>query len=91
VFRSEVVELMLDVAIERSTGLSMRSEALRDCIKELPERSREFLRIRYAQEQSVKQIAEKTGRSVDAVKSLYHRIRTTLGRCIDRRLAAESR
>jgi RNA polymerase sigma-70 factor (ECF subfamily) len=91
VFRPEVVELMADVAIERSAGLSMRSEALRDCIKELPERSREFLRIRYAQEQSVKQISEKTGRSIDAVKSLYHRIRLRLGQCIDRKLAAEAR
>jgi RNA polymerase sigma-70 factor (ECF subfamily) len=91
VFRPEVVELMVDMAIERSSGLSGRNEALRECIKELPERSREFLRVRYAQEQSVKQISEKTGRSVEAVKSLYHRIRVTLGRCIDRKLAADSR
>jgi RNA polymerase sigma-70 factor, ECF subfamily len=91
VFRTEVVDLMLDVAIERSVNISERGEALRDCIKELPERSREFLRIRYAQEQSVKQISEKTGRSVDAVKSLYHRIRVTLGQCIDRKVTAESR
>jgi RNA polymerase sigma-70 factor (ECF subfamily) len=91
VFRPEVVEMMVDVAIERSGGLSTRSEALRECIKELPERSREFLRIRYTQEQTVKQISEKTGRSIDAVKSLYHRIRIKLGRCIDRKLAAEAR
>jgi RNA polymerase sigma-70 factor (ECF subfamily) len=91
VFRPEVVELMADVAIERSAELSLRSEALRDCIKRLPERSREFLRIRYTQEQSVKEISEKTGRSVEAVKSLYHRIRLTLGRCIDRTLAADAR
>ena len=91
VFRPEVVELMVDVAIERSAGMSKRSEALCECIKELPERSREFLQIRYAQEQSVKQISEKTGRSIDAVKSLYHRIRLRLGRCIDRKLAAEAR
>jgi RNA polymerase sigma-70 factor, ECF subfamily len=91
VFRPEVVEMMVDVAIERSGGLSLRSAALRECIKELPERSREFLRIRYAQEQSVKQISEKTGRSIDAVKSLYHRIRLKLGQCIDRKIAAEVR
>jgi RNA polymerase sigma-70 factor (ECF subfamily) len=91
VFHPEVVEMMVDVAIQRSAGLSMRSEALRDCIKELPERSRNFLRIRYAQEQTVKQVSEKTGRSVDAVKSLYQRIRMKLGQCIDRKLAAEAR
>src|SRR5882757_955755 len=90
VFCPEVVELMVDTAIERSGELSPRSDALRQCIKELPERSREFLRIRYAQQQSVKQISEKTGRSIDAVKSLYHRIRVALGRCIDRKVAANS-
>jgi RNA polymerase sigma-70 factor (ECF subfamily) len=91
VFRPEVVELMVDTAIERSERISQRSEALRECIKELPERSREFLRIRYAQEQSVKQISEKTGCSIEAVKSLYYRIRLALGSCIDRKLAADSR
>lgn len=91
VFCPEVVELMADTAIERSGEFSVRSDALRQCIKELPERSREFLRIRYAQEQSVKQISEKTGRSVDAVKSLYHRIRMVLARCIDRNVAGSTR
>jgi RNA polymerase sigma-70 factor (ECF subfamily) len=91
VFCPEVVELMVDTAIERSGELSPRSDALRQCIKELPERSREFLRIRYAQQQSVKQISEKTGRSIDAVKSLYHRIRIGLARCIDRKVAGNSR
>jgi RNA polymerase sigma-70 factor (ECF subfamily) len=91
VFCPEVVELMVDAAIERITDLPSRSEALRECIKELPEHSREFLRIRYAHEQSVKQISEKTGRSIDAVKSLYHRIRVSLGNCINRKLAAETR
>lgn len=90
VFCPEVVELMVDTAIERSAERSVRSDALRQCIKELPERSREFLRIRYAQEQSVNQISEKTGRSIDAVKSLYHRIRIALARCIDRKVAANS-
>ena len=91
VFCPEVVELMIDTAIERSGEFSFRSDALRQCIKELPEHSREFLRIRYAQEQSVKQISEKTGRSIDAVKSLYHRIRIALSRCIDRKVAGHSR
>ena len=90
-FSPETVELMIDVAVERSQDTSTRSNALRDCIKELPERSREFLRIRYSQQQSIRAVAEKTGRSVDAVKSLYLRIRRALARCIDRKVAAEAR
>ena len=82
---------MVDLAAERSAGLSDRSEALHECIKQLPENSREFLRIRYAQQQTVGQIAEKTGRSIGAVKNVYYRIRVSLARCIDRKLAAISR
>ena len=90
-FSPEVVELMVDMAVERSQDVTARSRALCECIKELPERSREFLQIRYAQRQSIREVAEKTGRSVEAVKSLYLRIRRTLVRCIERKVAAEAR
>lgn len=90
-FSPELVELMVDVATERSPEVTARSQALLECIEQLPERSREFLRIRYAQDQSIQQISAKTGRSIDAVKSLYLRIRRSLERCIDRKIAAEAR
>lgn len=90
-FSPEVVELLMDVAAERTPESSRRSRALMDCIKELSERNQEFLRIRYAQQQSISQVAAKTGRTVDAVKTLYLRIRKALEHCIDRRLAMEDR
>ncbi|QDU53907.1 sigma-70 family RNA polymerase sigma factor [Aeoliella mucimassa] len=90
-FSPEVVELLMDVAAHRTSETSCRSRALMECIKELPERNREFLQIRYAQQQSVRQVASKTGRTVEAVKSLYLRIRRALEHCIDRRLALEER
>ncbi|WP_197529634.1 sigma-70 family RNA polymerase sigma factor [Botrimarina mediterranea] len=90
-FSSEVVELMVDMAIQRSSNLSQRSEALMDCIKELPERSRHFLAIRYASDRSVSEVAEISGRTVEAVKSVFLRIRRSLEECIDRRLTSEAR
>ena len=90
-FTPEVVELMVDMAIERSRDATARSRALNECIKELPDRSREFLQIRYAQQQSIRQVAEKTGRSIDAVKSLYLRIRRTLEGCVNRKVSQETR
>ena len=90
-FNSEVVELMVDVAAERSGEATARGQALRECIKQLPEPSREFLSVRYAHDHSIKQVAEKTGRSVDAVKSLYLRIRRVLERCVERKVASEAR
>lgn len=89
VFSPALVECMVEVADERWQHLPERSDALRKCITEMSERNREFLQIRYAQEQSIKQIAEKTGRSAEAVKSIYHRIRKSIERCIDRKLAQE--
>jgi len=90
-FSSELVALMTDVALERSAGLTDRTQALDVCIKQLPERSRELLAIRYAPERSVAEVAEMTGRTVDAVKSVYLRIRRTLSDCIERKLAIEQR
>lgn len=90
-FSSEVVELMVDVAIQRSSQMSFRSEALVECIKQLPERSRSFLAIRYAHDRSVAEVAEVSGRTVEAVKSVYLRIRRLLEECIDRRLTSEAR
>lgn len=89
-FSSEVVELMVDMAIQRTSERSVRGEALAECIKTLPEHSREFLSIRYSHDRSVSEVAELTGRTIDAVKSVYLRIRRALEQCIDRRLAAES-
>jgi RNA polymerase sigma-70 factor (ECF subfamily) len=90
-FTPELVELMIDVASEPTQDTTTRSNALRDCVKELPERSREFLQIRYAQQQSIRDVAEKTGRSEGAVKGIYLRIRRALEHCIDRKLAAEAK
>ena len=90
VFSPELVEMMISVAEERSQTFASRSDALRQCMKKMSEQNREFLRIRYAQDQNIKQIAEKTGRSIESVKSLYHRIRKAIERCVERRMAQEA-
>jgi RNA polymerase sigma-70 factor (ECF subfamily) len=90
VFSPELVEMMITVAEGRSQGLESRSEALRECIKKMSEKNREFLRIRYAQDQNIKQISEKTGRSIESVKSLYHRIRKAIERCVQRQMTQEA-
>ena len=91
IFSPELVDQMIDAATEQAGDVEVRSRALRECIQALSERNREFLRIRYAQEHSIQQIAAKTGRSLEAVKSLYHRIRRSIERCIDRKVARDCR
>jgi RNA polymerase sigma-70 factor (ECF subfamily) len=90
VFSLELVEMMISVAEEQSRGFASRADALRECVKNISEQNREFLRIRYAQDQSIKQVAEKTGRSIESVKSLYHRIRKAIEHCVERRMAHDA-
>jgi RNA polymerase sigma-70 factor (ECF subfamily) len=64
-----------------------RKEALRRCLDELPEGSRELLLWRYDERQTPVAIASRIGRSRVAVNSLLQRIRETLKVCVERRTA----
>lgn len=89
VFRAELVEAMADTASELVAKMPARRLALRECLKEVPEKNRILLRLRYAHNQSITQISAFSGRSMDGVKSLLLRIRKALARCIELRLAEE--
>ena len=47
VFGDDVLDSLIDEAASASRSLDDRHEALRSCLKQLPERSRELLRLRY--------------------------------------------
>lgn len=64
-------------------------EALRACLKQLPEHSRGALELRYAQGKSRGEMAGLLKMSEDGIKTLLRRIRTVLGDCIRRRLGLE--
>jgi RNA polymerase sigma-70 factor (ECF subfamily) len=88
VFASDVTALLADMAADVVANLDSRREALRICMEKLPRRNRDLLWLRYSEEQSIRQLAESSQRSEDAVKSLLLRIRRTLERCIETRLRA---
>ncbi len=56
------------------------------CIESLPPRHRDLLSLRYHQGLSVDVLAEKLGKSMDAVYRLLSRIRTSVHDCIDQRI-----
>jgi len=64
-------------------------EALRECLKDVPERNREILDLRYAEKKTRREIAEVLSMSVDGIKSALQRIRARLSKCVRARLRLE--
>lgn len=63
-----------------------RRQALGECLRALPEKSRRMLALRYEQELPLKDIAEQAGNSCDAVIKALVRLRQALAVCVEKRL-----
>ncbi|VTU02584.1 rna polymerase sigma-70 ecf- rhodopirellula baltica : RNA polymerase sigma-70 ECF-like, Rhodopirellula baltica OS=Rhodopirellula sp. SWK7 GN=RRSWK_05077 PE=4 SV=1: Sigma70_r2: Sigma70_r4_2 [Gemmataceae bacterium] len=87
VFVPEVADLLATEAEDLLPQIPARQAALRECLKELPERNRELLTQKYVRGRSVSDLAAAVGRSADGIKSLLLRVRRVLEDCITRRLA----
>jgi len=85
---SEIVELMAAEAAPVSDDADAHQQALKLCLENLTDQHRELLHLRYAKSQRLTALAEHTGKSVNALKQLFFRIRGTLANCIEQRLEA---
>lgn len=63
-----------------------RRDALELCLKELPDKSRSLLSLRYEEGLSSAKAAERVGSMADAIHKALSRIRLKLEACIERRL-----
>jgi RNA polymerase sigma-70 factor (ECF subfamily) len=63
-----------------------RLQLMSQCLESLPPRHRELLALRYHHGLSVDVLAEKFGKSIDAVYRLLSRIRSAVHHCIDLRI-----
>ena len=89
-FSPETIEAVLS-AYDRTEDLaSARSDALVECVRRLPDRSRELLEMRYERDLKPSEIAQRTGRTLDAIYQALSRIRLKLEECIRARLAADA-
>ena len=86
-FTPELAEAVAAEAEELLVQVPARQEALRECLKALPESSRELLVRKYARGMSVQDLSAALGRSADGVKSLLLRVRRVVAECIERRVA----
>jgi len=85
VFQRKIAE----VAAQSPDDYDEHRAALAGCLQKLPHRDRELIELRYQAAASVKSIARKTGRQVDAVYKALLRIRRLLYDCVRRTLAQE--
>lgn len=86
VFDEDVIQAMADEIEEAATAFDNRREALARCMKKLDQRQRRLLHDRYLVSQSLREIAEVSGRSLSAVKMTLLRIRQQLSACIEREM-----
>jgi len=67
------------------TGLA-KLNALRECIRTLPEKSLQMLKSRYEDENSAQKIAEEIDMKPPAVRKALERVRTSLRNCMEERM-----
>ncbi|MEX2357717.1 MAG: sigma-70 family RNA polymerase sigma factor [Pirellulaceae bacterium] len=73
---------------ERPELLEMRLEQLKHCLGFLEDSTRQFVDWRYRDEISLEEMAEKSGRSVAAIKKQLWLLRNKLRECVKMRTAA---
>lgn len=86
VFDEDVFDYLAERQEERATSSDRRLEALRQCIAKLPAAQRDLIDRRYRPGASVQAIARDDGKTEGAVSQALFRIRTTLQRCIEKRM-----
>lgn len=87
-FRPEVLQAVVDAFDRTEETEDRRLEALRECLKRLPAKSHEILRMRYERGLRSAEIAGEIQSTLDAVYQTLSRIRARLEECVRQRLAA---
>lgn len=88
-FSDEVLEAIAERVCATTENFDVRRDALRDCLGKLTERDQELLRLRYGLDATVKSVAERVGRGIDAVYKALNRIHVQLLHCIRKTLTTE--
>lgn len=90
VFDEDVVAAMEDETAEAAIEYDERRDALAICLKKLKPEQADLLQSHYIGNQSLREIAVSTGRSLSAVKMNLLRLRQRLSTCIDREMKTAS-
>jgi RNA polymerase sigma-70 factor (ECF subfamily) len=71
-------------AVAPEAATDPRREALHRCIKQLDDRRRRLIELRYSSGLSIEKMAGLIGKSVAATKGSLHRVRRLLEQCVSR-------
>jgi RNA polymerase sigma-70 factor (ECF subfamily) len=87
-FSDETIRRLVDQqpSLERDSALS---DALDKCLKRLSEDNRDLVRLRYYADETLQEVARRTGKSADALYKRIQRIREALHDCVTKRMACE--
>jgi RNA polymerase sigma-70 factor (ECF subfamily) len=89
VFNDDVVAVLAVESKELDDRYEQRAVALERCLEQIQPRSREALRLRYAEDLAVYDMARKMDRSPNAVSQLLFRARQWLIECVKREVGKE--
>lgn len=80
----ETLTLLMDEAGPiLEAAMDERKDALRECIRQLPEKERSLILSRYMQGNSLQEVAREVGRKAENLKGTLHRIRLSLRACVN--------
>ena len=79
-------QLELEWADEALGQAGGRSQALRDCLEDLPSKSRDLLKRRYFDGHACEAVAEQLGARLDAIYKRLSRLHQALKKCIETKL-----
>lgn len=82
-----IVDVLLNCEVEEATDpeASALLPAMRECVDQLPARSRDLLRRRYAANDNATTLARRFGINADAVRQQLLRIRVAVKECIEKK------
>ena len=88
VLSPETIEAILEAYNQTEPESGAMHSALETCLKQLPDRSRNLVSLRYEKTLKLGQIARAMESTLDAVHKALARIRGALRKCIEEQLAA---
>ena len=88
-FSEEFISAISEELNSAPGDFERRAEWMHECIERLPVHHRELLAYRYQQGLPIETLAEKFGRSADAVYRLLSRVRNAVHECIDAKIRNE--
>lgn len=86
----DAIESVAEAAIQLQPEITEREEALGQCMRQLGVEQRRILEMRYSHGLKPAKIAERVGKSANAVSAALFRLRVALRRCIEKRIGDAS-